>query len=276
MNKPFIYTHILTSLDGKIWGEFTKLPEETASAPFFKWIGFGHDVWDMDANLSGTNTAYNDYTWGNEPDLNEDAPPVPEGDYIAKKADRYSAVLDRKGILGWTRNYIPYAGTENHVISVLTEQATNAYKDFLRRMEVSYIICGKDDIDFDIMLDKLYNLFDVKVLSVAGGGSLNWTFLRRGYVDEVGFVMIPGADGATNTPQMFMAREGMSEAIPISFEFMEVKVDDASGAVWLHYKVKKVWEKQEWIDTFGIGPKDFVNSDNSGETKAVEKVRGQE
>ena len=25
MKRPFIYTHILTSLDGKIWGEFTKL-----------------------------------------------------------------------------------------------------------------------------------------------------------------------------------------------------------------------------------------------------------
>ena len=72
---------MLTSLDGKIWGEFTKLPEEAAAAPFFKEIGFTKKYWKTDANLSGTNTALNDYTYHKEPDLNPDAEPVPEGDF---------------------------------------------------------------------------------------------------------------------------------------------------------------------------------------------------
>ena len=272
MKRPFIYTHILTSLDGKIWGEFTKLPEETAAAPFFKEIGFGHDVWDMDGNLSGTNTALNDYTYHKEPDLDPNAAPVPEGDFVAvKDAERYSFVMDRKGILGYEKNELLYAGVHAHFVDVITESVSNEYKDFLRRRNVSYIICGKDDIDFDIMLEKMVDLFGIKILSIAGGGTLNWTFLRRGYVDEVGFIMIPGADGSTTSPQMFMAKEGLSDPIPVSFEFVEVKVDDASGAVWLHYKVKKVWDKEEWIDTYGLGPKDFVQSDHSGETKAIKE-----
>jgi riboflavin biosynthesis pyrimidine reductase len=243
MKRPFIYTHILTSLDGKIWGEFTKLPEETAAAPFFKRIGFGNAVWYTDANLSGTNTALNDYTYHKEPDLNPEAALVPEGDFIAVRSpERYSFVLDRNGILGYQKNEIFYAGVHSHIVDVITEKVSNEYKDFLRRKNISYIICGKDDIDFELMLEKMSDVFGVKTLALAGGGTLNWTFLRKGYVDEVGFVMIPGADGGTSTPQMFMAKDGLSEQIPVSFEFIEVKTDKKSGAVWLHYKVKKMLE----------------------------------
>ena len=264
MKRPFVYIHMLTSLDGKIWGEFTKLPEETAAAPFFKEIGFGHKFWNTDANLSGTNTAQNDYTYHRPPDLNRNAPTVPEGDFIAEKnAERYSFVLDRKGILGYQKNEIFYAGVHSHIVDVITESVSNEYKDFLRRMNISYIICGKSEIDFEVMFEKMINLFDVKTLSLAGGGTLNWAFLRKGYVDELGFVMIPGADGGTSTPQLFMAKEGWGEQIPVSFEFVEVKLDEKSGSLWLHYKVKKVWEKAEWVEKFGTGPKDFVSEDNA-------------
>lgn len=265
MKRPFIYIHMLTSLDGKIWGEFTKLPEETAAAPFFKEIGFGRDYWNTDANLSGTNTALNDYTYHKAPDLNANAEIVPPGDFIAvKEAERYSFVLDRKGILGYQKNEIFYAGVHSHIVDVITEKVSNEYKDFLRRKNISYIICGKEEIDYDVMFQKMVELFGVKVLSVAGGGTLNWAFLRKGYVDEIGFVIVPGADGGTGTPQLFMAKEGWGEEIPVSFEFVEVKVDERSGALWLHYKVKKVWQKDEWIKEFGLGPKDFVSADNSG------------
>ncbi|MBP5402750.1 MAG: dihydrofolate reductase family protein [Treponema sp.] len=265
MKRPFIYIHMLTSLDGKIWGEFTKLPEEEAAAPFFKQIGFTNAVWYTEANLSGTNTALNDYTYHKEPDLDKTAKPVPEGDFIANASpERYSFVLDRNGILGFQKNEIFYAGVHSHIVDVITEKASNEYKDFLRRKKISYVICGKDDIDFDILFDKMVTEFGVKTLAVAGGGTLNWNFLRKGYVDEVGFVVVPGADGGTTTPQLFMAKEGLGEQIPVSFEFIEAKPDRNSGAVWLHYKVKKVWQKDEWIKEYGLGPKDFVAADNSG------------
>lgn len=263
MARPFIYIHMLTSLDGKIWGEFTKLPEESAAAPLFKEIGFENEVWKTDANLSGTNTALNDYTYHREPELDLNAVEVPHGDYIAvEKAERYSFVLDRKGILGFEKNEIFYANVHSHIVDVITEKASNAYKDFLRRKKISYIICGKDDVDFEIMFEKMTGLFGVKTLQLAGGGSLNWTFLRKGYVDEVSYIITAGADGSTTSPQIFMAKEGLSEDIPVSFELIDVRSDKKSGAVWLHYKVKKIWEKEEWIKKYGKGPKDFVAADN--------------
>ena len=263
MARPFIYIHMLTSLDGKIWGEFTKLPEESAAAPLFKEIGFTSKIWKTEANLSGTNTALNDYTYHKEPDLDLNAAQVPDGDYIAlEKAERYSFVLDRKGVLGYEKNEIFYANVHMHIVEVLTEKASNAYKDFLRRKKVSYIICGKEDIDFELMFEKMSSLFGVKTLQLAGGGSLNWTFLRKGYVDEVSYIITAGADGSTKSPQLFMAKEGLSEDIPVSFDLVEVKAEKESAAVWLRYKVKKVWKKEEWSEKFGKGPKDFVAADN--------------
>ena len=268
MKRPFIYIHMLTSIDGKIWGEFTNLPEEAAAAPFFKKIEFTNAVWYTDGNLSGTNTALNDYTYHKEPDLNPAAAPVPEGDFIAVKSpERYSFVLDRKGILGYEKNEIFYAGIHSHIVDVITESVSNEYKDFLRRKNISYVIAGKNDIDFEILFEKMVTLFDIKTLAIAGGGTLNWNFLRKGYVDELSYVVVPGADGNTTTPQLFMAKEGLAEHIPVSFELVEVKADKNSGAVWLHYKVKKVWDKEEWIKKYGTGPKDFVSADNTANEK---------
>ena len=59
-----------------------------------------------------------------------------------------------------------------------------------------------------------------------------------------------------------MAKEGFSEDIPVSFDLIEVRSEKESGAVWLRYRVKKIWEKEEWIKKFGKGPKDFLAADN--------------
>lgn len=265
MKKPFIYIHCLTSLDGKLMGNYMKLPEESAAAPFFKEIGFGGGVYPMRAMLNGTNTCASDYTYGKAPELDENAAPVPEGDYIAEKnAERYLIALDRNGRLGWDKSYVEYAGAKQHVVSVITEHVSNSYKAFLRKKGVSYIICGKDAIDFDILFDKLVTLLDIECLKIGGGGTINWTLIRGGYVDEVSIVIAPAADGSTKSPQLFMATDGNNEDIPAAFEFKECKVDEASGGIWLRYKVKKVWEKEEYKKTFGEGPKDFIAVDNSG------------
>jgi len=265
MKKPFIYIHCLTSIDGKLMGNYMKLPEESAAAPFFKEIGFGGKVYPIKAMLNGTNTCASDYTYGKAPVLDKNAAEVPNGDYIAdKNADRYLVALDRTGRLGWSKNYVEYAGAKQHIISVLTEQVSSAYKAFLRELGISYIICGKDAVDFDILFDKLINIFNIECLKIGGGGTINWTLLRGGYVDEVSIVIVPGADGSTKTPQLFMSTDGNNEDVPIAFELMEHKIDEKSGGVWLRYKVKKVWDKEEYKNTFGEGPKDFIAADNSG------------
>ena len=108
------------------------------------------------------------------------------------------------------------------------------------------------------MLDKLLELFDIKSLKVGGGGATNWTFLRQGFVDEVSLIVVPAADGNKNAPTVFRTEEGLTDDTPIAFEFIESKVDEKSGAIWLRYKVKKVWDRDAFGEEFGFGTKDFV------------------
>lgn len=263
MKKPYIAVCSLISMDGKLQGNFMKMPEESAAAPFFQKIAFGENTYKVHAHLNGTKTCELDYTYGKEPELDRNAASVPEGDFVAcTDTDSYVIALDRKGRLGWSKNYVPYAGIEQHVISVITESADNAYKAFLRKLGISYIICGKDEIDLEVMCDKLVTLFDIRDVKIGGGGVINWNFVRSGLVDEVIMVIVPTADGNTGTPQFFTSNE-KCEDIPVAFSLAECRVDEASGAVCLRYKVKKVWDKKEFADTYGIGPKDFLAVDNA-------------
>lgn len=142
MKKPYIVIHSLISMDGKLQGNFMKLPEETAAAPLFKHIGFSGEVFPHAAHLNGTSTCELDYTYGKAPQLDDNAAPVPDGDFVCdKNAEAYIIALDRKGRLGWTQNFVPYAGVKQHIISVLTNAASNSYKAFLRKLGISYVIC---------------------------------------------------------------------------------------------------------------------------------------
>src|SRR3546814_1553167 len=83
-----------------------------------------------------------------KPELDEAAPTVPEGDFVATAdAPMYYVSIDGSGKLAWQQNFVDYGGLESPVIEVITGKVGNAYKDFLRRMNISYIIAGRDRID---------------------------------------------------------------------------------------------------------------------------------
>ena len=81
---------------------------------------------------------------------------MPEGDFIACcDAPMYYVSIDPSGRLDWQTNEIHYAGVRTHIIEVLSGRASNAYKDFLRRLGISYIICGGESLDNALVLEKL-------------------------------------------------------------------------------------------------------------------------
>jgi len=254
MTRPFVVSHMLISMDGKVMGNYMKTPEESAIAPYYREITEGK-VYTGQASLCGSQTAEDDMTFGAAPDLDPDAAPVPEGDFLAEHDfTKYNFVLDRTGRLGWQKNY--FGGTDpEHIVSVLTENVSNEYKDFLRRKNISYLICGKDRIDFELLLEKMHDLMGIETLTVSGQ-HITWSMIRQGLVDEVSYVIVPIADGSSTYQTMFMAREGMSDDIPVIFELMDMEKLPGDG-VWLRYKVKKVWDKQAFIDEIGIGRKEF-------------------
>ena len=161
MTRPYVFCHMMTSLDGKIIGNYMRTPEA-------------------------------------------DAAPVPDGDFVAvSDASKYYISIDPSGRLGWDSAEMTYRTTTAHVIEVLTGRASNAYKAFLRKLGISYVIAGDTNIDFELLLDKLSDLFDVQTLMLGGGGVLNWSFIQANLCDELSVVIAPTADGSSDTPPLF-------------------------------------------------------------------------
>ena len=242
MNRPYIFCHMMTSLDGKIMGSYMETPEGAAAGDVFYNLSFGknpyykHQGW-----LSGRITTDDNFTFYEKPDLDENAAKVPEGDYIAKKTDMYYVSIDPSGRQGWKSSTLTYIDTTAHVIEVLTEKATNAYKAFLRRLSISYIIAGSDSLDYEQTLSKLKEQFGIENLMLGGGAALNWSFIQAGMCDEVSVVIAAVAEGSANTQTLFMTREGMSDDTPVAFKLQEAKVMDGDS-IWLRYLVKNAKE----------------------------------
>ncbi len=234
MDKPYIIIHTHTTIDGNInhvEEEASRLYQEIALDP-------NKQQFNIQGYLNGKTTTEDNMTFYKKPALDENAPVVPEGDYIADPdAPMYYLSIDARGELAFEENTFGYGNVPSHIVEVLTEQASNAYKDFLRRKKISYIIAGKDQIDFNVMLDKFYNLFNIKRMMVGGGGTLNWSFVQQGLVDEVSMILAPIANGDPDECRFFMAKEPYSFIKPTTFKLKSVEQLE-HDTLWIRYTVK--------------------------------------
>ncbi len=239
MDRPYIFCHMMTALDGKIMGSYMETPQGSAAGDVFYNIAFGknpfyhHQGW-----LSGRVTTDDNFTFYQKPDLDENAAVVPEGDFLAQPDfGMFYVSIDPHGRLGWKNSTLHYVDTTAHVIEVLTEQAGNSYKAFLRKLGISYIIAGKTELDLHLVLSKLKEKFHIETLMLGGGGVLNWSFLQAGLCDEISIVLAAAADAGPDTPPVFRAKEGLSQNKPLGFSLTEAKVM-TGDSIWLRYTVR--------------------------------------
>lgn len=240
MERPYIFCHMMTSLDGKIMGNYMETPEGEAAGDVFYRIAFGKDPYYKHQGwLSGRVTTDDNFTFYETPELDENAGPVPEGDFVAQpNAEMYYVSVDPSGRLGWKSCKLTYEDTHAHVLEVLTGKASNAYKAFLRKLGISYIVAGKDSLDYELTLEKLKKLFGIETLMLGGGGVLNWSYIQAGLCDELSLVITPSADGSSKTPTLFMTKKGLTTDRAVNFELEHLEAKDG-GSIWLRYRVKK-------------------------------------
>ena len=162
---------------------------------------------------------------------------MPEGDFVAEAhAPMYYVALDPAGRLGWQQNYVDYGSLRSHVVSVLTERASNAYKGLLQRLGISYVIAGKNAPNNALALHKLATLFGMERVMIGGGGVLNWSYVQDGLVDELSLLLAPVSDASHSAPGLFTAEEPLTRIQPHSFTLIDVKpLKDST--VWLRYRV---------------------------------------
>lgn len=153
MNKPYVIIHTHTSIDGNL--DIMDLPEFKEASRQYQELSINPEKqqFGIHGYLNGKTTTEDNMTHYKTPKLDENAAPVPEGDYVADPdAPMYYLSIDARGELAFEENFSDYGGVSSHIVEVLTEQASNAYKDFLRKKKISYIIAGKEQINYEAML----------------------------------------------------------------------------------------------------------------------------
>lgn len=220
MNRPYTICHILSALDGKITGKFMGTEStRTVSGEY----GRIRTEYQADAWLYGTVTT-KEFTQGRKPEL-ETVTEVPSGDFVAEdQAALYYVSVDTQGEIGWESGTFRKAGRPDaHVIEVLTEQTPVAYRDYLRKRGVSYILAGSEMLDSRLAAQKLYQLFGIDTLLICGGGTINWTFLQQGAVDELSLLIAPVADGNPDSVTVFEKSALLPLCDPVAFRLKNVE-----------------------------------------------------
>lgn len=239
MDKPYVVIHTHTSIDGNL--DIMDLPEFREASRQYQELSLDPEKQRLGIQgyLNGKTSTEDNITHYRKPELDENAAAVPGGDYVAvADAPMYYLSIDARGELAFEENTFGYGGIPSHFVEVLTEQASNAYKDFLRRKKISYILAGRDEIDYAVMLDKFYNLFGIRRMMVGGGGTINWSFVQNGLVDEVSVILAPIANGDPEGHRFFVAKEPYTRIKETAFKLESVE-ELEHGTLWIRYSVSR-------------------------------------
>ena len=58
---------------------------------------------------------------------------------------------------------------------------------------------------------------------ICGGGTINWTFMQQGVVDELSLLLAPAADGTPSTPSIFEKSEYLKSSVPVEFGLKDME-----------------------------------------------------
>ena len=219
MNRPYIICHMVTSIDGKVTGNFLFRSECIGATEIYYDI---NRKLKADGFICGRVTMEGSFTDGYYPDLSEYAPVTDRTDFIPQNLSGFYAVaFDTKGRLGWKSEKIidpdgdvGYDGAQ--IIEVLTEQADDCYLGYLKAMKIPYIFAGKTEIDVGLALEKLRQAFGCETLLLEGGSIINGAFQRADAIDELSLVVAPVVADKDDKPLF-------TDSIVADFELISVE-----------------------------------------------------
>jgi 2,5-diamino-6-(ribosylamino)-4(3H)-pyrimidinone 5'-phosphate reductase len=227
--KPYVICHMCTTVDGKILGDrWGKLPGHKHQSDLFETTAasFGIGAW-----LVGTTTM--DEFDGPKTRLPRAPKTFLRRDHIANKAAKRLAIgADAKGVLRFQTNEVD----GDHVVLLVTERVGNDYLAHLQSAGVSYLFCGKKEIDLPTALQKLGTAFKLGKLMLQGGGKFNGAMLKAGLVDEISHVTVPVADGGVGISSFFDIPGDPPSKAAATLRLLSHK-QLAGGVIWTRYKV---------------------------------------
>lgn len=229
MNRPHIICHMVTSIDGKVTGEFLSSPVCERAVETYYAI---HREKQADGFICGRVTMASSFTGGYYPDLSAYAPAEKTDCIPAGLSGFYAVAFDTNGRLGWRTNRIVdpdgdpgYDGAR--IIEVLSEAVDERYLGYLKVKEIPYIFAGKDAIDIELALTKLKRIFGAETLLLEGGSVINGAFQRAGVIDQLSLVVAPVVADKADKP-LFMDGDAAG--------FTLINTVQTDGALVLNYR----------------------------------------
>ncbi|MBQ7872559.1 MAG: dihydrofolate reductase family protein [Clostridia bacterium] len=213
MYRPYIVCHMVTSLDGKVTGEFLNRPECEAATEIYYEMNREYKAQGSGGFICGRVTMEQSFTGGWYPDLSKYEPVKKHfGHYMncwfddLADANYFAISFDPKGKLGWQSNAIEdsdpgYGGAK--IIEVLTEQVDPRYLAYLEEKEISYFFAGENGIEVPLALKILRDHVSPEFFVLEGGSIINGHFLRADCVDEISLVQAPVTADNDSKPLFF-------------------------------------------------------------------------
>ena len=237
VKRPYIICHMLTSIDGKVTGDFLFQPECAEATEIYYRLN--REI-EADGFICGRITMEGSFTGGWYPDLSRYQPICQDKnekkDFITDTLSGFYAIaFDTHGKLGWRSNRITdpdgdpgYDGAQ--IIEILSESVDERYLSFLQETKISYIFAGEDSIDVELALWKLKNVIGCNRLLLEGGSIINGAFERVGAVDELSLVVTPTVAGKESKPLF-------TDSSLANFELAKAQTE--KGTIILNYKKSK-------------------------------------
>src|SRR5262245_5697202 len=164
--KPYVIVHMVSSIDGRIWGSRWRPKSNVVPGLFEKLhdqlvARHGGGSW-----LCGRVTAQ-EFARGKGKVYPPTTERLPRENWFAEPQARAWAIfLDAHGKAVWERSEIG----GDPILVILTEQVPDSHLAGLRGEGISYIFAGKSEIDLLAALETLNRELGIERLMLEGGG----------------------------------------------------------------------------------------------------------
>jgi riboflavin biosynthesis pyrimidine reductase len=231
--RPHIICLMMTSVDGKILGD--KWGSDSRVKDLLTHFEKTHEDIGIKAWIVGRTTMEKDFTEYEMPVYKEDTGKIPRTDFVGTRdAQSFAIAVDGHGKLGWKSATM----LGDHVITILTEAVQDGYLAHLQEIGASYIFAGTNELDLHIAMEKLRSLFCIDKLMLEGGGRLNGSFLNEGLIDEFYQLLLPLADGRTETSSVLEVAEKDRKRNATLLKLQDIKRFD-DDVLLLKYRIDK-------------------------------------
>ena len=178
-SRPYVILSAAMTLDGKIETKMSKLKlsskKDTVRVHKLRA--------KVDAILIGKNT------------LEIDNPTLSVRHTVGKNPTRI--ILDSHGTIKSSSKILQTCDKIQTII-VTTNLISAANLSRLRKFPIQIITCGNSSVNISKLLKILHNK-GIKKIIVEGGGTINWSFLKHGLVDELIITIAPYILGGSNS-----------------------------------------------------------------------------